>query len=419
MAEQSSINKSDYTILVVDDQLEVLNTQVPLLRLKGFKTLQAQSGMEALEIIKNEDVDILLLDYFMPGMSGEDVVKEVRKFDKEMIILLQTGYAGEKPPLEMLETLDIQGYHDKNEGPEKLLLWVTACVRSCLLIRENKKMFEVIGLANETIKSITENQELLIEKERLASLGQLIGGIAHNLKTPIMSISGAVEALDDLSKEYDESIEDKKVTPVDHHEMAKEMKEWVGKIKPYLSYMSEIITAVKDQAVNMNSSTNTRFSINELTKRVEILMKHELKYGYCKLNMKIDVNKETELSGEINNLVQVLNNLITNAIHSYDEKGGDIDIDISKQDNNIKIVIKDYGKGINKEVQDKLFKQMITTKGKNGTGLGLYMSHSTIKGKFKGNMWFESEEGKGTTFYIMIPLEGGKTVEDKADISDR
>ena len=72
---------------------------------------------------------------------------------------------------------------------------------------------------------ISENQNMLMEKERLASLGQMIGGIAHNLKTPIMSISGAAEGLKDLTKEYDISIGDPTVTNEDHHDIVKDMNE--------------------------------------------------------------------------------------------------------------------------------------------------------------------------------------------------
>ena len=74
------------------------------------------------------------------------------------------------------------------------------------------------------------------------------------------------------------------------------------------------------------------------------------------------------------------------------------------EDNNIVISVRDYGSGLPDSVQDKLFKEMITTKGKNGTGLGLYMSYSTIKAHFNGDITFESEEGKGTTFTIILPL---------------
>ena len=74
------------------------------------------------------------------------------------------------------------------------------------------------------IDQINNSQQILIERERLASLGQMIGGIAHNLKTPIMSIAGAAEGLTDLIKEYDSSIEDPEVTPKDHHDIANDMR---------------------------------------------------------------------------------------------------------------------------------------------------------------------------------------------------
>ena len=104
------------------------------------------------------------------------------------------------------------------------------------------------------IETIQSNQNLLMERERLASLGQLIGGIAHNLKTPIMSISGAAEGLTDLVHEYDTSIEDPEVTPKDHHDIASDMRSWIDKIKSYTEYMSDVITTVKEQAVTLSES---------------------------------------------------------------------------------------------------------------------------------------------------------------------
>ena len=99
--------------------------------------------------------------------------------------------------------------------------------------------------------TIENNQNMLMEKERLASLGQMIGGIAHNLKTPIMSISGAAEGLRDLTKEYDISIGDPTVTNEDHHAIVKDMNEWIEKIQTHTSYMSDVITAVKGQTVTL------------------------------------------------------------------------------------------------------------------------------------------------------------------------
>ena len=164
---------------------------------------------------------------------------------------------------------------------------------------------------------------------------------------------------------------DPEVTLEDHHAIAEDMRSWVSKVKDHTSYMSDVITAVKGQAI---SSTEV-------------------------------IDSFTKLHGSMNSLVQVIDNLISNAIQAYGGKpDNSIDFSIDKIDNSLVITIKDYGCGMSLEVQDKLFKEMITTKGKNGTGLGLYMSYSNIKAKFNGNITFESEAGKGTTFKILLPI---------------
>ena len=266
-------------------------------------------------------------------------------------------------------------------------------------------LFKDITQHIEDMETIKNNQDILMERERLASLGQLIGGIAHNLKTPIMSISGAAEGLTDLVKEYDSSIDDPEVNSQDHHDIAKDMNEWIVKIKEYTEYMSDIITAVKGQAVTLSETENISFDIDELVKRVDILMKHELKNALIYMNVQMKAPKTTKIHGDINSFVQVINNMISNAIQAYNGKTEqNIDLILEKSNGNLIISVKDYGCGLPQKVQDKLFKEMITTKGKNGTGLGLYMSYSTIKAHFNGNITFETEEGKGTTFNIILPL---------------
>ena len=136
-------------------------------------------------------------------------------------------------------------------------------------------LFKDITQHKLDMETIKNNQDILMEKERLASLGQMIGGIAHNLKTPILSIAGTSEALIDLINEYDNSVEDTKVTVQDHHEIAKEMLGWISKTKSYTAYMSDVITAVKGQAVAFSNEDIVIFTMDELVKTVDILMKHE------------------------------------------------------------------------------------------------------------------------------------------------
>lgn len=254
--------------------------------------------------------------------------------------------------------------------------------------------------------ALKNNQNILMERERLATLGQMVGGIAHNLKTPIMSIAGAMEGLKDLVTEYDESIDDPEVTHEDHHAIAHDMSDWITKVNSYDAYMSDVISAVKGQAVNFNDSSVEAFTIDDLLKRVNILMRHELKNSLIALDVDCEVDRNFTLHGNVNSLVQVVNNLISNAIQSYNGKQNEeILLTIYQKNNNIVISVKDHGSGIPEDVQKKLFNEMITTKGHKGTGLGLFMSYSTIKGHFKGELSFTSKVNEGTTFYISLPIQ--------------
>ena len=267
-------------------------------------------------------------------------------------------------------------------------------------------MLKDITQHKNDMETIRNNQDILMERERLASLGQLIGGIAHNLKTPIMSIAGATQGLENLIKEYDESIDDPLVNSQDHHEIAREMQSWLPKIRAHTEYMSDIITTVKGQAVALSNDEGSSFTVGELVKKVNILMKHELKNSYIYLNVMMRTDENVILNGDVNSLVQVVNNMISNAIQAYNgERDKNIELEVSKRANEVIFTVRDYAGGLPKEVQNKLFKEMVTTKGKNGTGLGLYMSYSNIKARFGGDITFEVDEGKGTAFNIILPIK--------------
>lgn len=264
--------------------------------------------------------------------------------------------------------------------------------------------FSMVFSSIEELSEKITAQEILIENERLKSLSQLIGGIAHNIKTPLMSSSGGIQI---IKKNVDEMVQllNSKGEYNDHQKFTEEIYLWVDRIKQYVKYMSDIISAVKGQTVIAISNSDQSFSLNDLVKKVDLLMSYELKKNNCKLEKRLLYNENLVLKGDVNSLVQVFNNLISNAIESYDNDSGIIEFEISKQDNFIVFSVSDKGKGMPVNIQNKLFKKMITTKGSNGTGLGLYISYSIIKAKFNGNMSFVSKEGEGTKFIVTIPVK--------------
>lgn len=244
----------------------------------------------------------------------------------------------------------------------------------------------------------------MMEQERLASLGQMIGGVAHNLKTPIMSISGCISAAEALIEECEDSLDDPQVEKDDYREIYGEIRTWFDKVRESTAYMSDIITAIKGQATNAALTQEATFPLDELIKRAQLLMRHELFSGNCRLITEFGPWKEVTLHGDINNLVQVLNNLISNAIDAQKQVGGgDIVIGAKRDEESFQIYVKDSGPGVSPGVRRKLFKEMVTSKGTHGTGLGLYISNAMIRGKFGGSMWVEDNPDGGAVFTISIP----------------
>lgn len=373
IALQIIVNKISDSYLVLNDDMTIVDFNTTFLN--TFK-------------LKNENIREQDISEFV--QNHKQYKFNVKKIEKAVDKVLTTR-----------ETVTLE------EHIESLDKYFTVEINN-ILVKGNSlgilMLFKDITQHKLDMQALKDNQDILIERERLASLGQLIGGIAHNLKSPIMSISGATEGLTDLIKEYEESIVDKDVTIDDHLAIANDMKDWISKIKSYLEYMSDIITAVKGQAVALSENTVDSFTVEELTKRVDILMKHELKKALITLNLDLKVPTSLMIHGNINGLVQVINNMISNAIQAYKGKEGQtIDLIIAQEKNDVIVSVRDYAGGLPKEVQEKLFKEMITTKGKDGTGIGLFMSYSNIRAHFNGDITYSTEEGKGTIFNIILP----------------
>ncbi|HLW72305.1 MAG TPA: response regulator [Candidatus Binataceae bacterium] len=183
-ASQASV----FTVMVVDDQHETLTSTRMLLEHEGYRVLTAASGAAALATLREERAQLLLIDYFMPRMNGEQLVEAIRQFDRDVQIILQTGYYGEKPPREMMRLLDVQGYHDKTDGPDRLLLGIETALKSA------RQLARVKGAEAELVESQAELRRLSMrllelqeeERERISrelhdELGQLLTAIALDL----------------------------------------------------------------------------------------------------------------------------------------------------------------------------------------------------------------------------------------------
>ncbi len=160
-------SKSGYSILVIDDSPEILESTRRLLESEGHTVYTAPDGETGLTLLRSQSVQLILCDYFMPAMTGEEVVRRVRETDGVVQIILVTGYSGEKPARVMMRELDIQGYHDKSEGGERLLLWVDTALkayRHMLAMEKHRKGLRYI-------------LDITPELHRVQPLGELLQGL--------------------------------------------------------------------------------------------------------------------------------------------------------------------------------------------------------------------------------------------------
>jgi CheY-like chemotaxis protein len=170
---------NDKTVLLVDDELDIQKLTIMVLEDAGYNVLSVNNGKKALEIIKKQKIDILLIDYFMPEMTGEETIKLIREFNKELVIILQTAYSGEKPASDMLMELDIQNYYDKSHGVQELLIMMQVASKTVDLIRTIKQNSS--DYANETDKSKTVSEILVTIENNSRSITNSVNGLRNNI----------------------------------------------------------------------------------------------------------------------------------------------------------------------------------------------------------------------------------------------
>lgn len=149
--------KSKYKIIAVDDEIGIIDSLKVYLR--DYSITGVTDPQEAIEKVKNEHFDLMLLDYIMTPFHGDHVVEEIRKFNKDLYILLLTGHKDLAPPLETIKKLDIQGYCEKSDKFDQLLL----------LIESGLKSVEQMNIIKQINEELSDSKELL-EKSYLESI---------------------------------------------------------------------------------------------------------------------------------------------------------------------------------------------------------------------------------------------------------
>jgi response regulator RpfG family c-di-GMP phosphodiesterase len=141
-----------YKIIVVDDEQGIVDSLSIFLKRSGYSFTGITNPLEAIELVKKEHFDLMLLDFMMDPIHGDEVVAEIRKFNKELYILLLTGHKDLAPPLETIKRLDIQGYCEKSDKFDQLLLLIESGIKSIEQMHKIKDINEELKDKNEELE---------------------------------------------------------------------------------------------------------------------------------------------------------------------------------------------------------------------------------------------------------------------------
>ncbi|MES2934116.1 MAG: substrate-binding domain-containing protein [Pseudomonadota bacterium] len=280
-------------------------------------------------------------------------------------------------------------------------------------ITERKKAQEMLANRADELetayKALQDNQEKLLIAEKMASIGRLTAGIAHEMNTPLAAVRSGLTELRQLVAEYRAAIGDLTVIDKDHSEIADEMTQAIDLANRSAERAAGFVRGVKSQTRDLSAQQLIMFNPIPVIEEAIMLLGHALRNQDCKARLSAAPNVSVMLHGSPGRLMQVVTNLITNAIDASSGRHGMIDLQLALQGKFLELRVSDNGSGIDPSVIGKIFEPMFTTKPfGQGTGLGLSIVHDIVTGDFGGSIEVHCPPGGGTTFVLLLGLEANK-----------
>lgn len=250
-----------------------------------------------------------------------------------------------------------------------------------------------------------EAERRLIESEKMAALGSLVAGVAHEINTPLGSAVTAASTINTRSKDFLNTVQNGKLTKSYLNQSVEMIKEGSEILLKNAERAAELIRSFKQVAVDQTSEQRRSFDINEYLHEVLLSLKPRLKKTSVTLN--IDCPEDLIIDSYPGFFSQIISNLVMNSIiHGFDDgkKTGLITIKVAELNGDIRMEFADNGNGMPEEVRTHVFDPFFTTKpGRGGTGLGMHIIYNIIHQKLHGEINCKSTIGEGTIFTIRLP----------------
>lgn len=379
--EKSDINQQLKTVLIVDDEPDMLRYTTSLLKNENYNIIQAEDGKSALEMIYKYGPDLVILDLMIPEIDGLSLCKKLKSDERTRLIkiIILTARIDEKSKLTALK-YGVDDFVNKPFNSNELKVIISNNLQS------NKLQKDLYLDLNESLKKLHIAQNKLIQSEKLNSLGSLSAGILHEVKNPLNYMITALYSL-----KYDPTI----ANDPDLIDTVNDIEEGMERIKTVVSDIRSFAHPKEIEKI--------KFPIKSAIDSALRIAKQEVR------NIKVElvIDNDMQVIASNNHIIQVLINLISNAAKAIEDSknktNGKIVISCKQEKGKILISVSDNGTGISEENLKVIFNPFFTTKDiGSGMGMGLNISYTIIK-SHNSELKVTSDLSEGSSFYFELP----------------
>ncbi|MDO6765725.1 ATP-binding protein [Agarivorans sp. 1_MG-2023] len=401
------INASNAVIVTLDNQLNVLTANPAGVMLTGFhqEELEGQNWLSVfidndmrqkietdlreLRVIQDQELTLTdqannqytLLWTFVPFYEGNHVSR-----------MIAFGY--DITPLKRVEN-EIKTLNDELEQKVQS--------RTERLEESNLQL----ASAFDKLKNA---QQSLVEAEKMASLGGLVAGVAHEINTPIGISVTAASYLQEQGNQLEKNIESGKLSRKFMEDLIQNLNQSTDLLLSNLRRASDLISSFKQVAVDQSSEACYTFNLQENVNQVITSLGHKVRRSGCEII--VDCPDDLELYSFPGSFTQIYSNLILNSVkHGFDDWDGvkRIDISIHRENDQLHIDYQDSGRGVDSQIANRIFDPFVTSKrGQGGSGLGTHIVYNLVVQLLKGHIAFDSKPNEGVHFSIRLPYQAQK-----------
>jgi signal transduction histidine kinase len=382
-------NFQGYTLLIVDDNPTNLGVLTEYLEEQGFEILSAEDGYAGLEIAQFAKPNMILLDVMMPGIDGFETCRRLKADEKtqNIPVIFMTALDHTKDKVNGFKVGGVD-YITKPVEQEEVLARINTHLR----------LQELTG-------QLQQSHQELIQSEKMASLGRLVAGFAHELNTPLGVAIGSASLLQREAKKINQLMEQEEVYVEELLSALDSIDKGSNLTLSNLERAANLVTSFKRTAVDQTSDTVRTFQIQQLIQ--DTINTLHSRFKNTEIDISVDCPKDFKVKSLPGALEQILTNLLMNSlIHGFDEgkNAGSISIKAQLDEDNLHLEYSDNGKGIVSENLAKIFEPFFTThRAHGGSGLGMYICYNLVT-QLQGTITCESQLGEGVVFKIDYPI---------------